>query len=101
MNDFYRPGTTLVLTIPTAGAASTACVPVGDFTSVVRVAGSEDVFLRLFTGTAASALASASSADLFLPADKPEYFRVAGAERISIVGNGTAAGFFTITQMTR
>lgn len=100
MSDIYRQGATITLNFGTAGAASTASAPLGDYCRVVRLVASEDVFLKLFTATAASA-ATASSADMFLPADKPELFRVAGGERIICVGNATAAGFLNVTEMTR
>jgi hypothetical protein len=88
MNYALRPGTTQKVS-PSGSSAATATA-FGSQTEYVRVATDADVHI-VFAGTP-----TATTNDIFLPADQPELFKVSPGEKMAAIGTANVS----VTEMS-
>lgn len=88
------PVTTQTVVVSGASAATTNAL--NKNTVVIRVVATTNCFLRIGTGTP-----TATSADMPLLANTPEYFRVDGAQTIKVAAlQMSSGGALYVTEMT-
>ncbi len=88
-----RPGTIQKITMA-GSAASIASSAFGSQTEYVRIASTADVYI-LF-GSNPTAVATANSSTIFIPADQPEIFKVSPGEKVAFIGTAEVS----ITEMS-
>ena len=94
-NYALRPTTIQKITM--AGtAASIASSAFGSQTEYVRIASDADIYI-LF-GANPTAVATANSSTIFIPADQPEIFKVSPREKVAALGGNNA--IISITEMS-
>ena len=87
-NYALKPGTTQKVS-PSGSSAATATA-FGSQTEYVRVAADADVHIKF------GASPTATSSDIFLPADQPEIFKVSPGEKMAAIGTGNVS----VTEMS-
>jgi hypothetical protein len=84
----------LTQTVAYTGTAGTITNPVGDYTSLVRVVVSTAAFIKIAKSP------TATTSDVYLAANTPEYFIIHPGEKVSAI-QSAAGGSLYVTEMTR
>ena len=77
----------------TSGGTSAQSAAFGSQTEYVRIASDADIYI-LF-GANPTAVATANSSTIFIPADQPEIFKVSPGEKVAFIGTAE----ISITEM--
>lgn len=86
---FLRPTTTQTVTVGVASAATTNAV---SNTKYVRIVSTTDCHIAFDTTP------TATTADIFLPADKPEIFQITPGHKVAAIQNA-AGGTMFVTEL--
>ena len=78
----------------TSGGTSAQSSAFGSQTEYVRIASDADIYI-LF-GANPTAVATANSSTIFIPADQPEIFKVSPGEKVAFIGTAEVS----ITEMS-
>jgi hypothetical protein len=78
----------------TSGGTSAQSAAFGSQTEYVRIASDADIYI-LF-GANPTAVATANSSTIFIPADQPEIFKVSPGEKVAFIGTAE----ISITEMS-
>ena len=78
----------------TSGGTSAQSTAFGSQTEYVRIASDADIYI-LF-GANPTAVATANSSTIFIPADQPEIFKVSPGEKVAFIGTAEVS----ITEMS-
>ena len=78
----------------TSGGTSAQSSAFGSQTEYVRIASDADIYI-LF-GANPTAVATANSSTIFIPADQPEIFKVSPGEKVAFIGTAE----ISITEMS-
>ena len=78
----------------TSGGTSAQSTAFGSQTEYVRIASDADIYI-LF-GANPTAVATANSSTIFIPADQPEIFKVSPGEKVAFIGTAE----ISITEMS-
>ena len=87
-----RPGTTQKVS-PSGSSAATGNA-FGSQTEYVRIAATADIYI-LF-GANPTAVSTAGSSTIFVPADEPEIFKVSPGEKVAVIGSAEVS----VTEMS-
>jgi hypothetical protein len=77
-----------------ATGSSVASAAFGSQTEYVRIASTADVYI-LF-GANPTAVSTAGSSTIFIPADQPEIFKVSPGEKVAVIGSAEVS----VTEMS-
>ena len=77
-----------------ASGSSVASAAFGSQTEYVRIAATADVYI-LF-GANPTAVSTAGSSTIFIPADQPEIFKVSPGEKVAVIGSAEVS----VTEMS-
>ena len=78
----------------TTSGSSVASAAFGTQTEYVRIATPADI--HILFGSAPTAIATAGSATIFVPADQPEIFKVSPGEKVAVIGTAEVS----VTEMS-
>ena len=78
----------------TSGGSSAQSAAFGSQTEYVRIATPADI--HILFGSAPTAIATAGSATIFVPADQPEIFKVSPGEKVAVIGTAEVS----VTEMS-
>jgi len=78
----------------TTSGSSVASAAFGSQTEYVRIATPADI--HILFGSAPTAIATAGSATIFVPADQPEIFKVSPGEKVAVIGSAEVS----VTEMS-
>ncbi len=78
----------------TSGGTSAQSAAFGSQTEYVRIASTADIYI-LF-GANPTAVATANSSTIFIPADQPEIFKVSPGEKMAAIGTANVS----VTEMS-
>jgi len=78
----------------TTSGSSVASAAFGSQTEYVRIATPADI--HILFGSAPTAIATAGSATIFVPADQPEIFKVSPGEKVAVIGTAEVS----VTEMS-
>jgi hypothetical protein len=92
-----RAGRSIVTQVATAQTNATQfTTPFGSQTRQVRIAST----LAIWATIDSTAVVTANSASIFVPANVPEYFGCSPGQVLNFISTSTSTGYISLTEMT-